>query len=172
MQSSLIRLPGKPLVCEDWGFGERRFKTEMSLGFQPGYFVCVSEYTRTKEREGRTLNLTGESSESVINYGFINECVCGLGCTAFFSNPNKYVNVSVFTALLKVSTWKEVENFKTLWCSAWTQLIANHAHLSRQGFGIYRDEFINHVTPILYSISVHKNSMLFIYHLQSSLARH
>lgn len=83
MQSSLIRLPGKPLVCEDWGFGERCFKMETSLGFQPGYFVCVSEYTRTKESEGRMLNLTGESAESVIDYGFINECVCGLGCTAF-----------------------------------------------------------------------------------------
>ncbi len=76
-------------MCEDWGFGERCFKTEMSLGFQPGYFVCVSEYTRTKESEGRTLNLSGESSESVIDYGFINECVCRLDCTAFFFKPKQ-----------------------------------------------------------------------------------
>ncbi len=36
-----------------------------------------------------------------------------VGWTAqpFFSNPNKYVNLSVFTALLKVSTWKEENKY-------------------------------------------------------------
>lgn len=75
MQSSLIRLPGKPLVCEDWGFGERCFKTEMSLGFQPGYFVCVSEYTHAhayaKKGKGRMLNLTEASSESGRNCSIV-----------------------------------------------------------------------------------------------------
>lgn len=116
MQSSLIRLPGKPLVCEDWGFGERCFKTEMSLGFQPGYFVCVSEYTHAHTRRGMWMwtecFLNMDRSVSVCGYN--NGCVCNMDDTGFVKPKQVCLRVCVYS--LKIAyTLQYLQSLKLWW---------------------------------------------------------